>query len=98
MVYKIYPALLFVTCSLVLVAWFLVVRALNVSSWVLLVVPVPATVTGYLASAIVVSRFPRIRYVNASEVDGLGYVHQPLGPMLLVCLIGFAAAILQIVR
>ena len=63
-----------------------------------MLVPIPAVIVGYALIMLVVGRFPRIRYIDAREIDGLGHVHQPLGPMLLTCLIGFGIAIMQVVR
>ncbi len=98
MVYKLYPIIHVLACFGALLGGIVLVRMVTESSWPLLVVPVPAVFLGYLLSTFVVAVFPRIRFVNDSEIDGLGYVHQPLGAMLLVCLIGSAIAALKMLR
>lgn len=97
-IYRIYPALLFALCFIALMAGFVLVRSLTSHVWPLLLVPIPAVVIGYILMMLLSGRFPRIRYIDSREIDGLGYVHQPLGPMLLVCLIGFGVAIIQTLR
>lgn len=98
MVYRLYPIIHFLACFGAFLGGIVLVRMVTESSWSLLIVPVPAVFLGYLLSSFVVAVFPRIRFVNESEIDGLGYVHQPLGAMLLVCLLGFAIAVLQMLR
>ena len=68
------------------------------SIWPRLLVPIPAFCIGWLFTSWIATVFPRIRFIDSREIDGLGYIHQPLGPMLLVCLIGFAAVIIRIFR
>ncbi len=98
MVYRVYPIIHFLACFGALLGGIVLVRMVTELSWPLLIVPVPAVLLGCLLSSLVVAVFPRIRFVNNSEIDGLGYVHQPSGAMLLVCLLGFAIAVLQMVR
>jgi len=98
MVYRVYPYLLFAVCFASLLGGVSLVSALTESAWFFLLPPLPAAFIGYLIVVAVTSVFPRIRFVNESEIEGLGYVHQPLGPMLLVAAIGLAVALLKLVR
>lgn len=98
MIYRIYPYLLFTSCFASLLVGVSAVSALTESAWLLLLPPIPSVVAGYLVVSAVAAFFPRIRFVNKSEIEGLGYVHEPLGPMLLVAVIGFGAAILKLIR
>jgi hypothetical protein len=98
MIYKVYPVLHFCTCFASLLGGFAVVRSVTSAAWPLLLIPVPAVLVGYVLSSVGVSMFPRIRFVNDAEVDGLGYVHQPLGAMLLVAATGFGVAAIWLVR
>jgi len=98
MAYRVYPVFLFLACVLSLLAGFVIIRSFTSVDWPLLLIPIPAVIIGYILTTIIASRFPKIRYVNESEIEGLGYVYQPLGPMLLLCLIGFSVAILQLLR
>jgi hypothetical protein len=98
MVYKLYPVIFFCSCFGCLLGGIAVIASFTTARWPLLLVPIPAAIAGYIVTSAIASRYPRIRYVNESEIDGLGYVHQPSGPVLLCCLIGFAIAVIQLVR
>lgn len=98
MIYKVYHILHVLTCFMSLLGGFAIVHAITEQSWPMLLVPVPAVILGAFLSGIIVSIFPRIRFINDSEIDGFGYVHSPIGGMLLVCLIGFSAAMITMLR
>lgn len=98
MVYRIYPAILFANCIAFMIGGFAVLGACSVPPWSRFSVPVLGPIAGYVATCAIVTRFPRVRYVNDAEVDGLGYVHQPLGVILLCFLIGLGVVVLRIVR
>jgi hypothetical protein len=98
MVYRIYPVLLFTSSIALMFAGFAILGACEFSVWSLFWVPIPAAIAGYLATCAVVSQFPKLRFVNEAEIDGLGYVHQPLGTLLLACLIGLGTVVVQLLR
>ena len=93
MVYRIYPALLFGLCVTLLLAQIALVGYLSLPRFLLFVIPFTAVVIGYLLSLRVATIFPRIRYSDAKELDAHGHVHEPLGTMLLVLVIGVGVAI-----
>lgn len=94
--YSVYPILLFALCLAFLTTGLLTATSFSTVKWLLLLVPIPSVLAGLMLTTLIATWFPRIRYVNESEIDGLGHVHQPLGPMLAACVIGFAVAIAQI--
>lgn len=89
-VYRVYPVLLWCLCLFLLgigccVSIFMI-RVL----WTVFLWPLPSAVLAWVLIGFVVERLPRIRYVNEAEIDGFGYVHQPLDvifPFLLVNLV-----------
>lgn len=93
MIYRIYPCVLFLCCM----AWWLGlvsgVAALTKSAWWQLLPPLPALWLGLMTTTFIATRFPRMKYVNDAEINGLGYVHAPVGPMLLVLLIQVLAVL-----
>ena len=81
LVYKAYPALLWVLC---LTFWaggiFLSVKLER--PWTLFLWPIPTGILSWFLAGLLTIRFPRICFVNEVEIDGLGYVHQPLDVLI----------------
>ena len=98
MVYRVYPIILGSVSVLLTAVGFVGVLACLPYRWPLVGVPFLAAIGGLVISSLVASRFPRIRYVNDSEIEGLGYVHQPLDAILPVFLFGIFAALVINVR
>jgi hypothetical protein len=66
--------------------------------WPLVFMPFAAVFASLIIASALCARYPRIRFVNDAEIDGLGYVHQPLDAILPVFLIGISAALLIVIR
>jgi len=81
MLYKIYPLILWTLCFIFLAVGVCITVATKLP-WTLLLWPVPSGMVARFMAAILVRRFPRIRYINSAEVDGLGYLHQPLNVVI----------------
>lgn len=93
MVYRIYPALLFSLCVTLYLAQGALVRYYSLPRFLLFVIPFTSVAIGYLLSLRVATICPRIRYSDAKELDAQGHVHEPVGPLLLVLVIGVGVAI-----
>lgn len=93
MIYRIYPYVLFACCM----AWWLALAScislFTSSAWWQLLPPIPSIWLGLSATTLIASRFPKMHYVNEAEIDGLGYVHPPIGPILLALLTQIMAVI-----
>ena len=98
MIYRLYPILLGGSTALLTVAGFAAVLAITEYRWPLIVVPFVAAFGGLIVVGLVESRYPRIRFVNDAEIDGLGYTHQPLDAILPVFLFGFFSSLAIMVR
>jgi hypothetical protein len=96
MIYKVYPLLLWFFCALTFTAGTVLVVYLK-ARWALLLLPVPSALFGWFCTSFFVRRYPRIRYIDNAEIDGLGHVRQPIFdvivPFLLITMI---AAVLVI--
>jgi hypothetical protein len=77
---------------------FIVGGFVTLPTWSHFSVPVLGAIAGYLVMCAFVTRFPKLGYVDEREIDGLGYVHQPLGVLLLCCVIGFLSLVFRIMR
>jgi hypothetical protein len=97
-IYRIYPMLLFGSALLTLMGTVALIKQLGLSHFWLFTSPIIAITVGYILTARIAAIFPKIRYVNEQEIDGHGYIHQPLGPLLLVAVIGFSTAIIACFR
>lgn len=93
MIYRIYPYVLFACCMV----WWLVLAScisLFISSpWWQLLPPIFSVWLGLAMTTLIASRFPKMHYVKEAEIDGLGYVHAPIGPILLALLTQIIAAV-----
>ena len=98
MIYRVYPIVLGGSTTLLTVAGFTAIITTSDYRWPLILVPFIAVFGGMFAVGLLESRFPRIRFVNEAEIDGLGYTHQPLDAILPVFLFGFFSALAIIVR
>lgn len=98
MIYRLYPLILGISSALLTVGGFLLVLLVTSYRWPLVIVPFVAPIGGFIVMSLVAARFPRIRYVDAAEIDGLGHLHQPVGVMGLVFLWGLGTALRVIFR
>lgn len=98
MIYRVYPIVLGGSTALLTLVGFVATCAFTSSRWPLIFVPFVAVFGGVVIVSALCSRFPRIRFVNDAEIDGLGYVHQPLDSILPVFLLGISAALLILIR
>ncbi|TWU43626.1 hypothetical protein Poly51_62810 [Rubripirellula tenax] len=98
MIYRVYPVVLGGSTALLTLVGFVATYALTSSRWPLVFVPFAAVFAGFVIVSAMCSRFPRIRFVNDAEIDGLGYVHQPLDAILPVFLFGISTALLILIR
>ena len=95
LIYRVYPAVLFASCMCTLLLAIVLMKLATAAVWPLFLIPIPAALFGKYLTSLVVRRFPRIRFLNEAEIDGLGYVHQPLSTMLVTCIIGFGISVAQ---
>jgi zinc transporter ZupT len=98
MIYRVYPIVLGGSTALLTIAGFAATYAFTTSRWPLVFIPFVAVFAGFLIVSVLCSRYPRIRFVNEAEIDGLGYVHQPLDAILPVFLFGISSALLILIR
>jgi len=98
MIYRVYPIVLGGSTALLTVVGFAATYTLTSSRWPLVLVPFAAVFASFVIVSALCSRFPRIRFVNETEIDGLGYVHQPLDAILPVFLLGISTALLILIR
>jgi hypothetical protein len=87
--YRIYPMLLWLLCLSFWVGGCCYTLLALQSRWTLFLWPIPSALLAWIVSGFAVARFPRIRYVNDLQIDGLGYVHQPLDVIIPFLLQGF---------
>ena len=93
LIYKLYPVSLWFFCLLFWAIGLCLTVYLFRARWTLFLWPFPSAVFGWVSAGILVRRFPRLRFVNEAEIDGLGYVHQPLDVLIPFLLTGFAFAV-----
>ena len=98
MIYRVYPMILGGTNALLTVVGFASVMAATSYRWPLVLVPFLAAFGRLLTVGLLEPHFPRIRFVNDAEINGHGYVHQPLDSILPVFLGGLLTAIALLVR
>jgi hypothetical protein len=93
-IYKAYPIMLWALCLPLFFAGIALILAIRLPPLLLFLLPIPTAAFAWLVAGTFVSLYPRIRYVNEVEEDGLGYVHQPLDVLVPFLFIGFAFSIL----
>ncbi len=98
MIYRVYPIVLGGATAFLTLVGFVSTYALTSSRWPLVLVPFAAVFVGFVIASALCCRFPRIRFVNDAEIDGLGYAHQPLDAILPIFLFGLSAALLILIR
>lgn len=76
MIYKVYPYLLASACGLLWAITTLVTIFVGYP-WMLFVWPIPIGIAARCLVAPIVATYPKMRYIDESEVDGMGYVHEP---------------------
>jgi hypothetical protein len=91
-VYKVYPAVLWVLC-LTLWGGGIVISVVLGRPWTLFLWPIPTAILSWFLVGLLTIRFPRICFVNNAEIDGLGYVHQPLDVLIPFWFLSFGTAI-----
>jgi hypothetical protein len=92
LVYKIYPAVLWALCLLFWAAGITLTVVLD-RPWSLVLWPIPAGLLAWVLAGVLTISFPRIRYVNNAEINGLGYVHQPFDVLVPFWIISFLVAV-----
>ncbi|MFQ5733689.1 MAG: hypothetical protein ACE5KM_17265 [Planctomycetaceae bacterium] len=86
-VYVVYPVFMWTSCLVIFLCGMVTTVMMLNAAWVMWLWPALAAMIGSIVTNSIAARFPKIRYVNESEVDGLGYVHssgQILIPFLIV--------------
>jgi hypothetical protein len=98
MIYHVYPIVLGGSTAFLTLVGFAIVHATTTMRWPLVFVPFAAVFASLIIASALCTRYPRIRFVNDAEIDGLGYVHQPLDAILPVFLFGISTALLIVIR
>ena len=89
LVYRLYPIILWTFCLLIFFLGGLSLQLIFDQKWLLLLSPLPTAFLASVFTNIIATRFPKLWYVNDAEIDGLGYVHQPLDVLIPPLLVAF---------